>query len=105
MNRSTISAALVGLGLLAAAASPALAQSGTVIVPAPPPVQSPSASPPTVVTPGAGGTTVTVPPGSTVTVTPPAAPSMAVAVKPWCGGEWSSMGGSNFGGCPGNLPR
>ena len=95
MTRS-ITAALLGLGLVAASVVPALAQ--TVIVPAP------SASPATVVAP-APSTTIVVPQGSTVTVTPPAPTTAVVAVKPWCGGTYSTMGGTNFGGCPGYFPR
>jgi hypothetical protein len=101
MNRSTITAALVTLGLLVVAIVPAAAQtqSGTTVI-----VPAPSASPPTVVTPGATGTTVVAPPGSTVTVQPP--PTTAVvAVSPWCAGTYSTMGGTNFGGCAGNIPR
>jgi hypothetical protein len=99
MNRSTIIGALVALGFLAVAIAPAAAQTGTTVI-----VPAPSASPPTVITPGPSGTTVVAPPGSTVTVQPP--PSTAlVAVSPWCAGSYSTMGGTNFGGCPGNLPR
>jgi hypothetical protein len=100
MTRPRIIAAILGLGLVAASVAPALAQS-TVIVPAP------SASPTTVITPSQSGTTVVVPPGSTVTVQPP--PSVTttavVPVKPWCAGEYGTPGGTNFGSCPGNLPR
>lgn len=46
MNRSTIIAALVAVGLLAVAIAPAAAQTGTTVI-----VPAPSASPPTVITP------------------------------------------------------
>jgi len=96
-----ITAALVAVGLLAIALVPAQAQQqGTVIVPAPQPSASPGT---TVVAPSASGTTVIAPPGSTVTVTPPV--TTAVALTPWCGGAYSPAGGSNFGICPGFLPR
>src|SRR5215208_7016030 len=97
MNRSTITATLAALGLVAVSIVPASAQtpSTTVIVPAP------SASPATVVTPGPSGTTVVAPPGSTITVQPPAQPmTAAVPVRPWCGGAYGTPGGTNFGGCP-----
>ena len=98
MTRSRITLAALALGLIAASVVPALAQ--TVIVPAP------SASPSTVIAPSQSGTTVVAPPGSTVIVQPPPAPVAAVVpVTPWCGGAYSSAGGSNFGGCPGYLPR
>ena len=100
MTRSRITAAVLGLGLITAFITPALAQSPppTVVVP-------PSASPTTVITPSPGGTTVVAPPGSTVTVTPPPAPAAIVAAKPWCGGAYGAPGGSNFGSCPGYFPR
>jgi len=103
-----ITAAILGLGLLAAPMTIAQAQvtvqpGGTVIVPAP----APSASPNTIVTPTPSGTTVVAPPGSTITVQPPApaATAVAVPVQPWCGGGYSTMGGSNFGSCPSALGR
>ena len=100
-------AAILGLGLLAAPMTIAQAQvtvqpGGTVIVPAP----APSASPSTVViTPTPSGATVVAPPGSTITVQPPAPATAAIAVpaQPWCGGSYSTMGGSNFGSCPSAL--
>jgi hypothetical protein len=99
MTRPRITAAILGLGLIAAPLAPALAQS-TVIVP------SPSAAPTTVITPSQGGTTVVAPPGSTITVQPPAVTTTAVVpVKPWCAGEYGTPGGTNFGSCPGFLPR
>jgi hypothetical protein len=99
MTRPRIIAAILGLGLIAAPFAPAFAQS-TVIVP------SPSAAPTTVITPSQGGTTVIAPPGSTITVQPPAVTTNAVVpVKPWCGGQYGTPGGTNFGSCPGNLPR
>ena len=100
MKRPMIATALVALGVLALSIVPASAQQQptTVIVPAP------SASPPTVVTPAPTGTTVVVPPGSTVTVTPPPA-TVAVRTAPWCNGAYSTLGGSNFGACPGHLSR
>ena len=96
MTRPRITAAFVGLGLLAASVVPVIAQ--TVIVPAP------SASPPTVVTPSQSGTTVVAPPGSTVTVTPPAQTAL-IPVTPWCAGAYGNPGGTNFGSCPGYLSR
>ena len=103
MTRRTITGALVALGLSVVVLAPAEAQtSGTVIVPAPAPSASPGT---TVITPGPGGTTIVVPPGSTVTVTPPSVVTTAVAVQPWCAGAFSAAGGTNFGGCPGYLPR
>jgi len=102
MTRRTITGALVALGLVAASIAPAAAQAPTtVIVPAP----APSAYPSTVVAPGPAGTTVVVPPGSTVTVTPPPSALPAVALQPWCAGTYTAGGGTNFGGCPGNIPR
>jgi hypothetical protein len=102
-----ITSALVALGLVGLAVSPALAQTGTtVIVPAPAP--APAASPPTTVTPPSSGTTtIVVPQGSSVTVTPPAAQTgpAAVAVRPWCAGSYAVPGGTNFGGCPGWVTR
>jgi len=96
-----ITSALVAVGLLAIALVPAQApQQGTVIVPAPQPSASPGT---TVVAPSASGTAVIAPPGSTVTITPPA--PAAIAVSPWCGGAYSPAGGSNFGSCPGFIPR
>ena len=98
MTRSHIAAAMLALGLLAGLVVPALAQ--TVVVPAP------SASPPTVVAPSQSGTTVVAPPGSTVVVQPPATTTAAVVpVTPWCGGAYGAPGGTNFGSCPGYLPR
>ena len=98
--------AILGLGLLAAPMTIAQAQvtvqpGGTVVVPAP----ASSASPNTVITPGPSGTTVVAPPGSTITVQPPAPATAAIAVpvRPWCGGSYSTMGGSNFGSCPSAL--
>jgi len=91
MTRS-LKAAFLGLGLVAASVVPALAQQPVIVVPAP----APAASPPT--------TTIVVPQGSTVTVTPPAAPAVAVAARPWCGGAYGTPGGTNFGGCP-FVPR
>ena len=99
MTRPRITAVALGLGLVAAFVAPALAQAPTVIVPAP------SASPTTVVAPSQSGTTVVAPPGSTVIVQPPAVTAAAVQVKPWCAGEYGSPGGTNFGTCPGYLPR
>jgi hypothetical protein len=102
MTRSRILAVLGGIGLSALAATSASAQTSPprVIVPAP------SASPSTVVTPSPSGTTVVAPPGSTVVVQPPArTTAVAVPVAPWCGGAYASPGGTNFGGCPGYLPR
>jgi hypothetical protein len=102
-----IAAALLGLGLLAGPVVAAQAQTpvqpgGTVVVPAP----APSASPGTVVAPAPGGTTVIAPPGSTITVQPPApATAVAVPVRPWCNGAYSTSGGTNFGACPSYLPR
>jgi hypothetical protein len=101
-----ITAALLGLGLLALPITFAHAQvtvqpGGTVIAPAP----APSASPSTVVTPGPGGTTVIAPPGSTITVQPPARTTVAVPVQPWCNGAYSTAGGSNFGSCPSYVVR
>ena len=94
-----IAAAILGLGLIAAPFAPALAQS-TIIVP------SPSSAPTTVITPSQGGTTVVAPPGSTITVQPPAVTTTAVVpVKPWCAGGYGTPGGTNFGACPGPLPR
>jgi hypothetical protein len=102
MTRRTITGALVALALLAAFLVPAPAQAqGTVIVPAPAPSASPGT---TVITPGPAGTTVVAPPGSTVTVQPPPATAV-VAVQPWCAGAYSTMGGTNFGGCAAYLPR
>ena|SRR5216684_8777570 len=99
MKRSTITAALTVLGLLAVSIAPVAAQAPTTVI-----VPAPSASPATVVAPSASGTTVVAPPGSTVIVQPP--PTVAaVAVSPWCGGAYSPAGGSNFGGCPSYLPR
>jgi hypothetical protein len=100
MTRRTITGALAALGLVAASIAPAAAQAPTTVI-----VPAPSASPSTVVTPGPAGTTVVVPPGSTVTVTPPPATLAAVAVQPWCAGNYALGGGTNFGGCPGYLPR
>jgi hypothetical protein len=100
----TITAALIAVGLLAVALVPAQAQtstSGTVVVPAPAPSASPGT---TVVQPSASGTTIVAPPGSTVTVTPPPA-TRPIALQSWCAGAYSPMGGSNFGSCPGNVPR
>ena len=100
-----ITAAILGLGLLALPFGAAHAQTtvqpgGTVIVPAP------SASPGTVITPGPGGTTVVVPPGSTVTVQPPpTTTAVAVPVRPWCGGAYSTNGGTNFSSCPAAATR
>ena len=101
-----ITSALVALGLVGLAVSPALAQTGTtVIVPAPPP-GPPAASPPTTVTHPSGTTTIVVPQGSSVTVTTPAAQTRpAVAVAPWCAGAYAVPGGTNFGGCPGWMTR
>ncbi|HEV8143857.1 MAG TPA: hypothetical protein VGQ77_13425 [Methylomirabilota bacterium] len=98
MTRPRILAAILGLSLIGASA-PAFAQS-TIIVPAPGP------APTTVITPSQSGTTVVVPPGSTVTVQPPPVTTTAVVpVRPWCAGEYGTPGGTNFGSCPGNLPR
>ena len=96
-----MTAAVLGLGLVAAFVAPALAQSPppAVIVPAP------SASPPTVVAPSASGTTIVTPPGSTVTVQPPATTTAVVPVTPWCAGAYGAPGGTNFGSCPGYLSR
>jgi hypothetical protein len=100
MKRSALTAALVALGVLAASIVPASAQTPpTVIVPAP------SASPATGIAPSPSGTTVVVPPGSTVIVQPPTPVTAAVAVKPWCGGEYGAPGGTNFGACPGYLSK
>lgn len=100
MTRRTITGALVALGLLVISLVPAHAQAPTTVV-----VPAPSASPgTTVITPGPAGTTVVAPPGSTVTVQPPPAVA-AVAVQPWCAGAYSAVGGTNFGGCAGYLPR
>ena len=100
----TITAALIAVALVGAVLVPAHAQqpSGTVVVPAPAPSVQPGT---TVVTPSPSGTTVVAPPGSTVTVTPPPAGMAAVALTPWCAGAYSTAGGSNFGSCPGSLPR
>ena len=76
MTRSRIAAAMLALGLLAGLVVPALAQ------------------------------TVVAPPGSTVVVQPPATTTAAVVpVTPWCGGAYGAPGGTNFGSCPGYLPR
>ena len=69
------------------------------------PITQPSGIASTVVAPGPAGTTVVVPPGSTVTVTPPPSALPAVALQPWCAGTYAAGGGTNFGGCPGNIPR
>lgn len=101
-----ITAALLGLGLVAAPITIAHAQvtvqpGNTVIVPAP----APSASPSTVVTPAPAGTTIVAPPGSTITVQPPAPSAVAVPVQPWCNGVYSTTGGTNFGACPSYIAR
>ena len=96
MTRSRIIAALVGLGIIVAPATAALAQT----YPPPVVVPAPSASPGTVVVPpSASGTTVVAPPGSTVIVQPPPTTTTVVPVRPWCGGAYASPGGTNFGGC------
>jgi hypothetical protein len=105
MTRTSFAAAALAVGLVAAGVVPAVAQT-----PSSPPaviVPGPSASPPTVVAPAPGGTTVVTPPGSTVIVQPPAATTTAavVPVRPWCGGEYATGGGTNFGACGIFAPR
>ena len=99
MTGSRITAAVLGLGLIAAVAGSALAQQPVIVVPE-------RSAAPTVVAPSPGGTTVVAPPGSTVVVHPPAVTTATVVpVTPVCGGQYGAAGGTNFGSCPGYLPR